>query len=117
MRRRRVFLYNMVTLFILYSVIAGLFCLVYISLDLAGLGSVVDHYASASDPGLCMDLIIRSFYFSYITLLTVGYGDVTPFGLSKGVAIVQAFIGSTLPFVMILNYIILNLGRIKTSQK
>ena len=38
-----------------------------------------------------------SFYFSGLTLFSVGYGDVTPLGIGRLVAIIEALIGYTVP--------------------
>ncbi|EEG77938.1 ion channel [Dethiobacter alkaliphilus] len=117
MRRRSVILYNIVILFFLYFLIACLFSVVYIMLEILQWGYVIDHYSTSFHQAQPLDLITRSLYFSVITMLAVGYGDVTPFGLSKGVAMIQAFVGYILPYAMILNYLIFNPGNIKASKR
>jgi len=37
---------------------------------------------------------LSSMYFSVVTFTTLGYGDITPIGLSRAVAAIEAFIGS-----------------------
>jgi len=37
------------------------------------------------------------FYFSGLTLFSVGYGDVVPVGIGRGIAIMEAMIGYTIP--------------------
>ncbi|RDW20877.1 hypothetical protein CWR48_04535 [Oceanobacillus arenosus] len=46
--------------------------------------------------------IIHSMYFSGVTLLTIGYGDITPIGIGRFIALIEALIGYVLPtaFVM-----------------
>lgn len=41
--------------------------------------------------------IIHSVYFSGVTLLSVGYGDITPVGVGRFIALTQALIGYILP--------------------
>jgi potassium channel LctB len=53
------------------------------------------------------DIVIKSLYFSVITLFSVGYGDVTPFGWSRAVAIIQAMFGYILPAVVVIQYMYL----------
>ncbi|WP_042224971.1 potassium channel family protein [Oceanobacillus manasiensis] len=46
--------------------------------------------------------LIHSMYFSGVTLLTIGYGDITPIGIGRVIALIEALIGYILPaaFVM-----------------
>lgn len=39
----------------------------------------------------------HSIYFSGVTLMTVGYGDITPVGFGRTIALVEALIGYILP--------------------
>jgi len=50
---------------------------------------------SAYPMGLGMRFL-RAIYFSMITFVTVGYGDITPIGWYKGVAAVEGFLGVSL---------------------
>jgi voltage-gated potassium channel Kch len=38
--------------------------------------------------------LLNSFYFSVVTFTTLGYGDITPVGISRLIAAVEAFTGS-----------------------
>jgi potassium channel LctB len=98
-------LYKMVVFFILYMNVFITFALMYILLDLTGLGYLRDHYASIAHQQQPLDHITRSLYFSAITLLSVGYGDVTPFGLARAIAMVEAIIGYLLPVVIVIQFI------------
>lgn len=117
MSRRKVIFYNIIVLFVLYFSIALLFCVIYLALDFMGLGSISDLYSSTSHQEQPLDLLTRSLYFSFITLFAVGYGDMVPLGLSKGVAIIEAAIGYILPYVIILNYLVFNPRFIKLIQR
>lgn len=106
MRRRRIILYNILFLFFLYFAIAIIFALFYILLDFLKLGFIIDHHSTLLHQQQGIDLITRSFYFSFTTLFSVGYGDISPFGLSKGLAIIESLIGYILPYALVLNYIL-----------
>jgi hypothetical protein len=54
-------------------------------------------------------------YFSFITMTTVGYGDLAPVGdLARSLAILEALIGQ-LYLVMVVGVIVGNIGRARTS--
>lgn len=49
--------------------------------------------------------IIHSLYFSGVTLLTIGYGDITPIGIGRFIALIQALIGYILPTAFVLRLV------------
>ncbi|SDJ14179.1 potassium channel family protein [Salimicrobium halophilum] len=110
MNERRVRYHRMtrlfVSLFLFYTNVIVMFALIYILLDASGVGPVVDHYRDreleqAEWPGR----IGTSLYFSVITLFSVGYGDVTPFGWSRIAAIIESAFGYILPAVLMFPYV------------
>ncbi|WP_461176468.1 potassium channel family protein [Virgibacillus ainsalahensis] len=48
---------------------------------------------------------IHSMYFSGVTLLTIGYGDITPIGIGRLIALIQALIGYILPTAFVLRLV------------
>jgi potassium channel LctB len=48
---------------------------------------------------------MHSLYFSGVTILTIGYGDITPIGVGRLIAIVQALIGYILPTAFVLRLV------------
>ncbi|MCM3477993.1 ion channel [Caldibacillus thermoamylovorans] len=46
------------------------------------------------------------FYFSGLTLFSVGYGDVVPVGIGRGIAIIEALIGYTVPASFIVRTVV-----------
>jgi potassium channel LctB len=49
----------------------------------------------------CVSILQDSFYLSGITLLSVGYGDVTPVGIGRWIAIIEALLGYIMPAVLV----------------
>ncbi|GAA0597788.1 potassium channel family protein [Virgibacillus siamensis] len=49
--------------------------------------------------------LIHSMYFSGVTLLTIGYGDITPIGIGRLIALIQALIGYILPTAFVLRLV------------
>ncbi|MDF2787073.1 potassium channel family protein [Neobacillus sp. 3P2-tot-E-2] len=73
------------------TVILG-FGLIYLLFELKGISLLVE-----VNEGNNYNLFETSFYFSAMTLFSVGNGDVIPHGLGRMVAVVEALIGYTLP--------------------
>ena len=70
-----------------YLLVGLVFAMLYVLLDRALPGSLVEAGTSGGD-ALTLDTAI---YFSYVTLATLGYGDVVPKeGAARGLAIVEA---------------------------
>lgn len=106
MGRLKVFIHNVFFLFFFVSLVASLFAIIYFFLDYYHLGPIVDLHSTAFHQAQLSDRFTRSLYFSFITLLSVGYGDVIPLGWSKGIAIIEAIIGYILPAVMVIRYVL-----------
>ncbi|MBO1001508.1 ion channel [Pseudogracilibacillus auburnensis] len=93
------------TLIVIYCIVIIGFGLIYFVLsfyELTLVENVKDSDSSTSS------LLLRSFYFSGVTLLTIGYGDITPLGFGRFVAIIQALIGFILPTAFVLKLVHLN---------
>ena len=73
------------------TVIIG-FGLIYLLFDLIGNTIIIE-----TNPVVRPNLFESSFYFSAMTLFSVGNGDVIPIGLGRFIAVTEALIGYTLP--------------------
>lgn len=99
-------LYNLISLFLIYTTVLIAFALSYVVLEENGFsvlkedGKVVMNHSFA--------LVELCLYFSAITLLSVGYGDVTPIGIGRWIAIVEALIGYTMPFAFVVRTVMEN---------
>lgn len=78
-----------------YLILTIGFSLVYLSLDFLDLPNLQIHNETITRG--TFSYIGNLVYFSLVTMLTVGYGDITPIGIGKLIASIQALIGYLLP--------------------
>ncbi|MDC3418215.1 ion channel [Aquibacillus salsiterrae] len=82
------------TLILVYFIVLISFGLLYFILSFHGVllieGGVLQKESA-------METLAHSLYFSGVTLMTVGYGDVTPVGFGRLLALTEAMIGYILP--------------------
>lgn len=58
-------------------------------------------------------IFTHSVYFSAITILTVGYGDITPIGIGRVIAMAEALIGFVMPAAFVVRVVLHMDGRDK----
>lgn len=87
------------TLLVVYIIIIIGFGLIYFTLSLHGI--VLVEHGELRRVGVIGSLV-HSFYFSGVTLLTIGYGDIVPIGVGRFIALLQALIGYILPTAFVL---------------
>lgn len=105
MRRAELFLRSLALLMLCGNIIVC-FTVIYILLDILDLGRIVEHHTVLFNSGPAwFEQLARTLYFSAITLFSVGYGDITPFGWSRVVAIFEATVGYILPAVITVQYL------------
>ncbi|WP_226585162.1 potassium channel family protein [Halobacillus litoralis] len=88
-----------VSIMLLYTVVMIGFGIIYAALMNQGYEVYSQEYSNSSLNWA--EDIIHSIYFSGVTLFTVGYGDMIPVGIGKGLAIIEAMIGYTLPAALV----------------
>jgi potassium channel LctB len=71
------------------------FGLLFTLLELEGIPILVENGHPVS--GDFFDHVFTTMYFSGITLFSVGYGDVTPVGIGRGIALIESWLGYTIP--------------------
>jgi potassium channel LctB len=91
---------NYILLFLIYGTVLIGFSAVYFILERGPHPILIEHTIPIEGTnyhimGLCL-------YFSAITLLSVGYGDIVPVGIGRWVAMVEALIGYTMPAAFVL---------------
>lgn len=87
--------HKLILLALIYVTIIIAFALLYVLCMLSGHDVLVEgHLLMASSFFHLLESVI---YFSAVTLFSVGYGDITPIGIGRWIAIVEAMIGYLLP--------------------
>ncbi len=89
-------------LLVTYSIVIVGFGLIYFILSFEGMILIE---GDGIQPAGIVDSFMHSFYFSGVTLLTIGYGDITPVGIGRWVAIFEALIGYVLPTAFVLRIV------------
>ncbi len=105
-REHQLSMRNFLYLGLCYVTIMLGFGLVFLLLEMEGF-----HILKENDQlvdGDYADHFFTSMYFSGITLFSVGYGDVTPIGIGRGIALVEAWLGYTIPAAFVVKSIFLN---------
>ncbi|MDG2392089.1 MAG: potassium channel family protein, partial [Thalassotalea sp.] len=77
-----------------FSIILILICsLLYLFTGIQFEGNVYS-YSSSQSFGDNLMLFLHCIYYSVVTFTTLGYGDITPVGISRAIAATEAFTGS-----------------------
>ncbi|SDK33837.1 potassium channel family protein [Sediminibacillus albus] len=82
------------TLIVLYVAVTIGFAMLYFVLSFNGI--ILMEGDSLSNVGP-LESLAHALYFSGVTLMTVGYGDIVPIGLGRVLALLEALIGYILP--------------------
>lgn len=99
--RRSYFSYDLFfSLIVVYVIVLMAFGLLYFVLSFHGV-ILIQTNAGVEDV-TTLSLLGDSLYFSGVTLLTIGYGDIIPVGWGKLLAITEALIGYLLPVAVYL---------------
>ncbi|WP_245947530.1 potassium channel family protein [Bacillus taeanensis] len=103
--RRGVFsFYKLALLFLIYLTIITAFACLYTIFMMNGL--VVLKEGTKIVDGQFLSSLATSVYFSAVTLLSVGYGDITPIGIGRWIAVIEALLGYLLPAVFFVTTIV-----------
>ncbi|MGX2958686.1 ion channel [Peribacillus sp. JNUCC 23] len=84
----------------LYATILIGFALIYLLFELQNHSVILDNGKRVE--GDFFQQLQTSFYFSAMTMFSVGYGDISPIGVGRMVATIQAFIGYALPVAFVI---------------
>lgn len=90
------------TLLIIYSTVIIGFGLIYFIISFHGI--ILVEGGELREVSV-LGSIIHSVYFSGATMLTIGYGDITPIGIGRFIALIEALIGYVLPTAFVLRLV------------
>ncbi|MGL4521974.1 MAG: ion channel [Bacilli bacterium] len=88
-------LHHMLYYALLYISVVLAFAAIYVVLIMNGFDVLHDTFHRKAQT--YWGVLEEALYFSAITLFGVGYGDVTPIGFGRWIAVIQSLIGFTLP--------------------
>lgn len=88
----------------LYGTICIGFALLYLLFEMREINVILDHGIQMS--GDFLRKLETSFYFSAMTMFSVGYGELIPIGAGRFIATIQAFVGYTLPAAFVVRTVI-----------
>ncbi|WLD93991.1 potassium channel family protein [Alkalihalobacillus sp. AL-G] len=92
---------DLASLFIVYSIIILGFGTIYLSMLLNDIPVLME--GGFPLRGDYIELAESVSYFSAVTLLSVGYGDITPVGIGRWISIFEALVGYLLPAAFVLS--------------
>lgn len=92
------------TFIIIYIICIVGFGLIYFLLSLSNL-ILIENVNYIVNEETTINKLYKSLYFSGVTLLTIGYGDITPVGVGRFFAISQALFGYVLPTAFVLKLV------------
>jgi potassium channel LctB len=95
---------SFIYLIFIYSTITLGFGLIYFLLMQDD--TVIFHEHGTPYAGSTLEELQISFYFSGITMFSIGYGDVAPIGIGRMVAIIEGLIGYTIPASFVVRTVI-----------
>lgn len=102
-RGQQISLRNFFALLIVYvTVMVGFGC-IYVALELMGVSVLTENQVEIG--GSFLHLLEDTMYFSAVTLLSVGYGDITPLGIGRWFAVVEALFGYLLPATFVVSHV------------
>ncbi|QFT88054.1 Ion channel [Bacillus sp. THAF10] len=95
---------TLLLLLLIYSTLLLSFGLLYTVLHFEGHQVLLERGKAIN--GSYFSVFFQSVYFSAITILTVGYGDVTPIGIGRAIAIIEALIGFVMPAAFVVRVVL-----------
>jgi potassium channel LctB len=99
-REKHLSIKNFLLLGISYLVLMLGFGLVYVLLEVEGIDLLIE--SGEVIQGDFLDHLFTCLYFSGVTLFSVGYGDVTPIGIGRGIALIESWLGYTIPAAFVI---------------
>jgi len=103
-RNQFVSIENVILLCLIYVTVLIGFGLIYTILDIHSSGILVE--SGIAITGSFREKLEASMYFSAITLLSVGYGDITPIGVGRWIAVIEALLGYIMPMAFVVRTVI-----------
>jgi potassium channel LctB len=101
---QKIALTDLLWLLFLYGTICAGFGSIYLLFEMKQVPVILERGSELS--GNFFSKLGSAFYFSAMTLFSVGYGDMFPIGIGRWIATIQSFIGYTLPAAFVVRTVI-----------
>ncbi|WP_035099318.1 potassium channel family protein [Anoxybacteroides tepidamans] len=101
--RQYISIENLFTLMLLYLTMMIGFGLIYAWMEMNGYEAFVKSLGRTN--GEFVHILHDSLYFSAITLLSVGYGDIIPIGTGRWIAMLEALLGYIIPAAFVARFV------------
>jgi len=102
---KQISLENFLFLAFIYATVTIGFGLIYLLLEMQGHQVLLEtHHVDQTFHYI--KRLETTIYFSAITLFSVGYGDISPVGIARIIAVLQALIGYTIPAAFVARAVI-----------
>lgn len=95
---------NFILLLMTYSIVLSGFGLIYFIFGMEGIPVLIE--GTELIEGSFFQHLEATMYFSAVTLLSVGYGDITPIGIGRWIAIIEALFGYAMPAAFVVRTVI-----------
>lgn len=113
-REKHLSIKNFLLLGISYFILMLGFGLVYVLLEIRGIDILMENGEFIQ--GGFLDHLFTCLYFSGVTLFSVGYGDITPIGVGRGIALIESWLGYTIPAAFVIKTFIVE-GTLNKAAK
>lgn len=110
---KQISIQNFFILLLVYMTVAIGFGCIYISLELMGQSVLTEGNYQVG--GSFFHLLEDAMYFSSVTILSVGYGDITPLGIGRWIAMLEAFFGYLLPTAFVVSTVVHFKDKVKAN--
>lgn len=104
LRGKQISIRNFMVFLLVYITVALGFGCIYIALELLGISVLKE--GGYEIGGSYFHLLEDAMYFSVVTILSVGYGDITPLGIGRWIAMLEAFFGYLLPTAFVVSTVV-----------
>ncbi|WP_335872506.1 potassium channel family protein [Bacillus sp. 2205SS5-2] len=107
-RAHHISLHHFLFLAIVYVIFMLGFALLYLIVEMKGISILLENGHNLK--GDYSHQFFTSLYFSGVTLFSLGYGDVSPIGIGRAIALVESLLGYIIPAAFVVRTV-LNLDK------
>ncbi|MEI5908526.1 ion channel [Bacillus spongiae] len=103
-RRHHISLHYFLFLCIVYIIFMTGFALLYLIFEMKGINVLLENGQHLE--GDYQHHFFTTLYFSGVTLFSLGYGDISPIGIGRGIALIESLLGFTVPAAFVVKTVL-----------